>query len=198
LPDCRAPTAEGLLSLRGVIELDDTMPSEEERSLRDAALLSGLDGVLARLVDSRRAEGARLAPILAGQIDRIAGLCAEANTVAATQPEAILARLKEQLAKLVGDMPAMSADRLAQEAALLAVRADAREELDRINAHCQAARTMLAGGGPAGRQLDFLCQEFNREANTLCAKSSDVELTRVGLDLKATIDQMREQVQNIE
>ena len=121
-----------------------------------------------------------------------------AGACAATQPETLKRRLEEQVAALIGASPALPQDRLVQEAALLAAKADVREELDRLEAHQAGARALLGAAGPVGRRLDFLCQEFNREANTLCAKSADVELTDIGLALKAAIEQLREQVQNIE
>lgn len=198
LPECDAPRIDGLLALRGVIEQEDVTPTGEVRAALDAALLEGLEHVLDDLLKARRDEGARLEVVLSGHLDRVAALTRQAGELAATQPEAIFQRLKEQVSALVDAVPALSADRLAQEAALLAVKADPREELDRLAAHCDAARQLLLSEAAIGRQLDFLCQEFNREANTLCSKSSDVDLTRLGLELKGTIDQLREQVQNIE
>ncbi len=198
LGDCRPPSADGLLSLRGVIDVLDPMPTGEARAALESTLLSGLDGALAALLEVRRAEGARLEAVLRDQLQRLAVLGRRAGELASAQPEAIFARLNEQVAALLGQSPALTPERLAQEAALLAAKADAREELDRLRAHCEAALALLDGGGPVGRQLDFLCQELNREANTLCAKAGDIELTRVGLDLKATVEQIREQVQNIE
>jgi uncharacterized protein (TIGR00255 family) len=198
LPDCLPPSPDGLLNLRGIIEIVDEQPTEETRAALDEAILDGLDQSLGSLAAMRRDEGARMATVLEGHLERIAGLCREANGLAAAQPAAIMARLVEQVGALISTIPALPEDRLAQEVALLATKADLREELDRLKAHHEAARALVAGGGPVGRKLEFLCQEFNREANTLCAKSVDVQLTRVGIDIKATIDQLREQVQNIE
>ena len=198
LPDCLPPSPDGLLNLRGIIEIVDEQPTEETRAALDEAILDGLDRALGSLAAMRRDEGARMATVLEGHLGRIAGLCREANGLAAAQPAAIMARLVEQVGALISTIPALPEDRLAQEVALLATKADLREELDRLKAHHEAARALLAGDGPVGRKLEFLCQEFNREANTLCAKSVDVQLTRVGIDIKATIDQLREQVQNIE
>ena len=198
LGDCRPPSADGLLSLRGVIDVLDPMPTGEARAALESTLLTGLDGALAALSEVRRAEGARLDAVLREQLQRLAVLGRRARELASAQPAAIFARLSEQMAALLGQSPALTPERLAQEAALLAAKADPREELDRLRAHCEAALALLDGGGPVGRQLDFLCQELNREANTLCAKAGDIELTRVGLDLKATVEQIREQVQNIE
>jgi uncharacterized protein (TIGR00255 family) len=198
LVDFRPASAEGLLALRGVLEpIDDTL-SDDERAAFERAVLGSLDHALDSLEHMRQQEGCRLTVVLRDHIERIANLCSKAESSAAAQPAAIFQRLKEQVAALGEITPPLSEERLVQEAALLASRADTREEIDRLKAHGEAARTLLSGEGPAGRRLDFLCQEFNREANTLCAKSSDVTLTRIGLDLKATIDQLREQVQNIE
>lgn len=198
LPASPPPRIEGLLALRGVIESGEEMLTGEMREIFAAALLSSLDQALSRLADERRSEGGRLTETLSGHLDRLVDLCAEAAGLASGQPAAIQARLMEQLAALLDSETSISPDRLAQEVALLATRADAREELDRLRSHCEAARGLLDKGGLVGRQLDFLCQELNREANTLCAKSTQIALTRAGLDLKAVIDQLREQVQNLE
>jgi uncharacterized protein (TIGR00255 family) len=136
--------------------------------------------------------------VLDGHLDEIARLAEAAGACAALQPQALRDRLRAQVSALLDASPALPEERLAQEAALLIAKADVREELDRLRAHIQAAREMMAEGGAIGRRFDFLCQEFNREANTLCSKSADVELTRIGLSLKAAIEQLREQVQNIE
>jgi uncharacterized protein (TIGR00255 family) len=192
------PSVDGLLGLRGVIEVLEPTPTGEMRQTLDAEMLASLDQALATLLAIRRAEGDRLAAVLREQLQHVDVLCNQARKLASTQPEAIFARLKEQIAVLLAESSMLTPERLAQEAALLATKADCREELDRLCAHQQAARALLDSSGAVGRQLDFLCQELNREANTLCAKSSDIELTRVGLDLKAVIEQVREQVQNIE
>ncbi|MCW5699621.1 MAG: YicC family protein [Rhodospirillales bacterium] len=195
LVDFRVPSADGLLAIRGVVEVAEEEMSEEARAALDTALLATLEEALDGLERARREEGARLAPVLAGQIDRITDRCNDAAQSSAAQPAAILARLKEQVSVLADTLPE---DRLIQEAALLATKADPTEEIDRIRAHCTAARQLLEESAPSGRRLDFLCQELNREANTLCSKAADLELTRVGLDLKAIVEQLREQVQNIE
>jgi uncharacterized protein (TIGR00255 family) len=192
------PRLETLLTIRGLVEVAPVQETEEVQARRDAAILASLDEAIARLLEARAAEGARLAAILSAQTGRIAALTAAAGRLAAEQPGRVRARLEEQLRALLDAVPPVSEERLAQEVALLATRADVREELDRLNAHCQAAAEALRAGGVIGRQLDFLSQEFNREANTLCSKSADVELTRIGLDLKGAIEQFREQVQNIE
>jgi uncharacterized protein (TIGR00255 family) len=189
--------------LDGLIALAQTRASSEAvdtqvLAARDAGLLAGLKGALERLAAARRQEGVQLGAVVGGHIDTIAALCREARDLAATQPEAIKARLLQQIAELAQAVPALSPERLAQEAVLLAVKADIREELDRLTAHVDQARAILGKGEPCGRRLDFLSQEFNREANTLCSKSADVALTRVGLALKQAIDQFREQIQNIE
>ena len=188
---------DGLLALKGVIIADELANDPEQRAARDAAVLESLAVALDSLRRSRRAEGTKLAKVLAGMLDEIEQLTAKASALAAATPEALRARLRSQLDDLLADT-AISEERLAQEVAMLAVRADIREELDRLNAHVSEARRLLAAGEAIGRQFDFLSQEFNREANTLCSKSADIEMTRIGLALKAVIDQMREQAQNVE
>jgi len=186
-----------LLSIRGVLETADDMQAEDRSALQDE-LMASAEAALGRLEAARLAEGVRLTGILSGHLDEIARLIGQAEGCAAAQPAALRERLHNQVAALLEASPALPEERLAQEAALLISRADIREELDRLKAHLEAARELLSQGGAIGRRLDFLCQEFNREANTLCAKSADVELTRVGLALKAAVEQFREQVQNIE
>jgi uncharacterized protein (TIGR00255 family) len=192
------PRADGLLALRGVLESGEAEESDELRELRHTALLASARQAVDRLVAARREEGARLDSVLAARLGEIGALTEEADATAALQPDAIKTRLRSQLALLLEATPALSEERLAQEAALLAAKSDTREELDRLKAHVAAARELLKAGGAVGRRFDFLCQEFNREANTLCSKSSDLALTRIGLGLKAAIEQLREQVQNIE
>ncbi len=191
-------SADGLLGLRGVIETAEPEPSEEERRDREVAMLASLDEALGGLAAARQEEGARLGAVVSGQIDEVARLVEAGEACAEARPEAIRARLRENVEALLEAVPALPEERLAQEAAILVTKADVREELDRLRAHVAAARELLAEGEAGGRRLDFLAQEFNREANTLCAKAGDAELTRVGLDLKVTIDQFREQIQNIE
>jgi uncharacterized protein (TIGR00255 family) len=198
LPSARPPSVDGLLGLRGVIEPAEHEPSPEERERREKAILGDLDQALLRLVLARGGEGHKLADALRARLDEIEGLTQAAEKIAALQPQAIQARLKKNVAELIEASPSMSSERLAQEVALLAAKADLREELDRLKAHVAQARELIAAGAGVGRRLDFLCQEFNREANTLCSKSEDIELTRIGLDLKAAIEQVREQVQNVE
>ena len=193
-----AARVDGLLGLKGVVVQDDVLPlSSEERAARDAAILESLAAAFDRLARARSTEGTKLQTVLSAQIAEIGRLTDEAAKLASAQPQAIRERLLQQVRELTAS-GSFSDDRLAQEVALLAVRADVREELDRIHAHVAEARALIDSKEPAGRKLDFLAQEFNREANTLCSKSSDIKLTRVGLSLKAVIDQFREQAQNVE
>jgi uncharacterized protein (TIGR00255 family) len=188
---------DGILALKGVIVADDGVPLDDAaRAHRDAAVLESLAMALDALARERLNEGAKLETLLSGQLDEIEALVRQAGALAASQPQA----LKERLAAQMNDLLAsgLPEERLAQETALLAARADVREELDRLAAHVADARAMLKSGRGIGRKLDFLAQEFNREANTLCSKSADIALTRTGLALKAVIDQFREQAQNVE
>jgi uncharacterized protein (TIGR00255 family) len=195
LPPARV---DGLLALKGVIVQDEAVLGDAaERARRDAAILETLASVFDALMRARKTEGAKLATVLSAQMNEIERLTAEAASLAASQPATLRDKLAAQL-KDVLESNDVAEDRLAQEVALLALRADVREELDRLSAHVQEARTLLQSGEAVGRKLDFLAQEFNREANTLCSKSSDIALTRTGLALKAMIDQFREQAQNVE
>lgn len=192
---------DGLLAIKGVLEPvadAEAGTSEATREAREAAMKASLESMLDQLAAMRNDEGRRIGAVLTAQLEEIALLSAKAGASAALRPDAIRERFRAQLAAVLEAAPSLAEDRVAQEVALLVVKADVREELDRLKAHVEAARQLLAQGGAIGRKLDFLAQEFNREANTLCSKSSDVELTRVGLDLKAVIDQFKEQVQNIE
>ena len=192
------PTLDGILSIRGVVEVADAEPDEAARAAFDDAVLTGLDAALSGLIAMRAREGTALGNVLTLRIDEIERLVREAEESPARAPETIRERLAEQIALLLDAAPALDPDRLHQEAVLLAAKADIREEIDRLNAHIAAARTLLADGGPVGRRLDFLAQEFNREVNTLCAKSNDRALTATGLAMKAVVDQLREQIQNLE
>jgi uncharacterized protein (TIGR00255 family) len=195
LPPARV---DGLLALKGVIIQDDVQIADpEEQAARDTAILKSLAECFDALAKARSGEGNKLAVVLSGQIDEIARLTAAAAQSAATQPGVLRDRLTAQLNDLLAP-GAVSAERLEQEIAMLATKADIREEIDRLGAHVTEARRLVAAGDAVGRRLDFLAQEFNREANTLCSKSSDIELTRLGLDLKTAIDQFREQLQNVE
>lgn len=196
--DADPPRIDGILALRGVIETQPTPMSEAELAARDAAVLQSLAAGLDALGVARREEGARLDAILRQHTDRLAGLVTDAERLAEAQPEQLRTRLKNSIDEILKTRPGLSEERLAQEIATLLVKADVREEIDRLKSHLAQARGMYDAGGAQGRRLDFLAQEFNREANTLCSKSSDIQLTRVGLEMKATIDQLREQVQNVE
>jgi uncharacterized protein (TIGR00255 family) len=191
------PRLDGLIGLRGIVETVEDEP-ETVAAPRRAAVLDGWSTALDRLATARSEEGARLFTVLSSQCDELAGLVAAATGSAAAQPAAIRARLEGLLAELAGLAPTMPEERVAQELAMLVTRSDVREEIDRLRAHLAQADELLRRGDAVGRQLDFLCQELNREANTLCSKSASLELTRIGLALKAGIEQFREQVQNLE
>ncbi len=197
-----APSADGLLRVRGVIEEEDEGEETEEAiAALDKALTATLGEVLEALAAARAAEGRALARVIDGHVAEIEGLCKRAADRAQAQIGTVRARFEGQLAELLDRTPALSEERFAQEVALLVGKADVREELDRLAAHIAQARTLLADArpdNPVGRKFDFLCQEFNREANTLCSKSADIELTRIGIDLKGAVERMREQVQNVE
>ena len=190
------PALDGLLALPGVIEVSEQDEPAEDRARVEAAMAASVAETLDDLKASRAAEGVAITAILDGFLERIAQLSAAADQTARGQPALIKARFERRLAELVGE--SVNADRVVQEAAALAVRADVREEIDRLVGHVGAARTLIDQDGASGRRLDFLTQEFMREANTLCSKSAAADLTAIGLELKATIDQFREQVQNVE
>jgi uncharacterized protein (TIGR00255 family) len=192
------PTLDGILALKGVIEVTEAEESEEERRVAEAAVIAGFAEAVKSLQQMRRHEGEALGKVLMARLNELATLTARAESAPGRRPEAVKARLAEQVAALLETPGRFDADRLHQEAILLAAKADIREELDRLAAHVAQARTLLARGGPIGRKLDFLAQEFNRESNTLCAKANDVELTNIGLELKSVVEQFREQVQNLE
>lgn len=197
VPTADTPRLEELLSIRGVIETvdgDDTV----DPAARQAAMLTDFERAMGALSAARAEEGMRLHAVLDGHLARVSALIGEMAELAALQPDALKSRLREQVAALLEASSALSEDRLAQECAILIAKGDVREELDRLAAHIAAARDLMAESQPVGRRFDFLCQEFNREANTLCSKSSDTEQTRIGLALKAVIDQIREQAANIE
>ena len=198
LCDAAPASLDGLLAMRGVLEVGEAEDSEADQAERAKAMLASLGEALDRLVADRAREGERLTRVFAGQIDEIEALTLAAETSPARGPNRIAARLDEQVQKLLGATPQLDAQRLHQEAVLIAVKADIEEELQRLKSHIVEARSLLEASEPAGRKLDFLAQEFFREANTLCSKSNDIEITKIGLALKLVIDQMREQVQNIE
>ena len=196
-PHVAAPSWDGLLGIKGVIET--TQDQETVAGPERAALIrKSLERVLADLVAMRQSEGGRIAAILSAQLDEIERLFTKAAGLACLRAEAQKERLRTQVSALLDASSTLSEDRLNAEVALLAVKADVREELDRLASHVAASRELVESGGAIGRKLDFLAQEFNRESNTVCSKAQDVELTRLGLDLKVVIDQFREQVQNIE
>jgi uncharacterized protein (TIGR00255 family) len=196
---CAPATADGLLALRGVLEIPELAEDEAMRTALDKAILFVIEEGLAGLEQSRRAEGAALSAILLGQIAAIEHLVLRAEADPSRDPAMIRERIAGQVMILMDAAGAtLDEARLHMEAALLATKADIREEIDRLKAHVAAARRMIEDGGAVGRRLDFLAQEFNREANTLCAKAQSAPLTAIGLDLKAVIDQMREQIQNVE
>lgn len=196
------PTADGLLRVRGVIEEEEEgVEGEDALAALDKALARTLDEALKALATARAAEGKALAGVIEGHIVEIDTLCRRASERAQAQIGTVRTRFQAQLSELLERTPALSEERFAQEVALLVGKADVREELDRLAAHITQARSLLTEArpdNPVGRKFDFLCQEFNREANTLCSKSADIELTRIGIDLKGAIERMREQVQNVE
>jgi len=192
----KPPRLDGLLALRGVIEAEDAGLDPEAQAELEAAIAGSIAVALDGLLTARREEGRALLSVLSAQVERIGDLAGQARETAAGQPAAIKARFEARLKELAGE--AASEERIVQEAAAMAVKADVQEELDRLGGHVDSARGLLASDAAVGRRLDFLTQEFMREANTLCSKSQIAALTTVGLDLKATIEQFREQVQNVE
>ena len=192
------PSLDGLLALKGVMEVAEAEEGEEERRNAEAVVTAGFAEAVGALAAMRRHEGAALGHVLATRLSEIAALAQRAERVPGRRPEAIRVRLAEQVATLLAQSERFDADRLHQEAIMIATKADVREELDRLAAHVAQAQTLIGQGGPIGRRLDFLAQELNREANTFCAKANDVELTNIGLELKAAVEQFREQVQNVE
>ena len=196
--DAGAPSLDGILGLKGVMEVTEEDEREDERQAAELTILAGFDAAVADLVAMRRHEGEALGRLFAARLAEIAALAARAEAAPGRKPEAIKARLAEQVAALIEASQRFDSDRLYQEAVMLASKADIREELDRLAAHGTQAQKLLREGGPVGRRLDFLAQELGREANTLTAKANDVELTNIGLELKAVVEQFREQVQNLE
>jgi uncharacterized protein (TIGR00255 family) len=196
--DAAAPSLDGILSLKGVMEVSEEDEREEDKQAAEAAVLAGFDAALADLVAMRRHEGDALGQIFKTRLSEISALAARAEAAPGRKPEAIKARLAEQVATLLEAWQRFDSDRLHQEAIVLASKADVREELDRLAAHVAQVQKLLKDGGAVGRRLDFLAQELNRESNTLTAKANDVELTNIGLELKSAVEQFREQVQNLE
>jgi uncharacterized protein (TIGR00255 family) len=196
--DAEKPRIDGLLGLRGVIDVADAEESEEEKAAAEDAIVKGFVQALKGLTEMRMHEGEAIGRVLSARLDEMAALSARAEAAPGRQPEAVKKKLADQIAVLLDASSRFDPDRLHQEAVMLAGKADIREELDRLAAHIAQARKLMAGGGAIGRRLDFLSQELNRETNTLCAKSNDVELTNIGLELKSVVEQFREQVQNLE
>jgi uncharacterized protein (TIGR00255 family) len=196
--DAVAPSIDGLLSIKGVIEVVEPESNEDEDKAAKLAAAKAFDEALDNLVEMRRREGASLGQILSQRLDEIEGLANKAEAAPGRKPEAVRSRLAEQVAALLETTDRFDADRLAQEALLIAAKADIREELDRIASHLSQARELIGKGGSIGRRLDFLAQEFHREVNTTCSKSNDLELTNTGIEMKSVVEQFREQVQNLE
>ncbi|MDL2404523.1 YicC/YloC family endoribonuclease [Rhizobium calliandrae] len=187
-----------LLAIRGLVEFKEAEEGEEALAARDSNIMAGLEAALVDLSDMRRREGQALGQILLGHVAVIETLTATVERDPSRSPQEIAARLATQVAMLLDGTSGLDRDRLHAEAALIATRADLREEIDRLKAHVAAARDLIAKGGPVGRKLDFLAQEFNRESNTICSKSNAAAVTAAGIELKVVIDQFREQVQNLE
>lgn len=196
--DAVAPSVDGLLAIKGVIEVVEPESDESEDKAAKAAVAVAFEQALVALIEMRKREGETLGQILSQRMDEIERLAKKAETAPGRKPEAIRARLAEQIATLLESSDRFDSDRLNQEAIMIATKADIREELDRIASHISQARDMIGKGGAVGRRLDFLSQEFNREVNTCCSKSNDLELTNTGLEMKNVVEQFREQVQNLE
>jgi uncharacterized protein (TIGR00255 family) len=196
--DAVAPSIDGLLAIKGVIEVVEPESDEEEDKAAKLAVAMAFDEALTALVEMRKREGMTLGEILSQRMNEIESLAKQAEAAPGRKPEAVKARLAEQIAALLESSDRFDSDRLNQEALLIAAKADIREELDRIASHISQAREMIGKGGAVGRRLDFLAQEFNREVNTCCSKSNDLELTNTGLAMKNVVEQFREQVQNLE
>ncbi len=196
--DAVAPSVDGLLGIKGVLEVVEPESDETEMQAARAAVSESFEQTLQSLIDMRKREGTTLGQILTQRMDEIERLAKRAEAAPGRKPEAIRARLAEQIAVLLETSDRFDADRLSQEAVMIAAKADIREELDRIASHIAQTRELLGKGGAVGRRLDFLAQEFNREVNTTCSKSNDIELTNTGLEMKNVVEQFREQVQNLE
>ncbi|MEA2345855.1 MAG: hypothetical protein QOF63_4024 [Thermoanaerobaculia bacterium] len=196
--DAVAPSIDGLLAIKGVIEVVEPEGNEEDDKAAKLAVAMAFDEALTALIEMRKREGETLGQILSQRMNEIESLARQAAAAPGRKPEAIKARLAEQIAALLESSDRFDADRLNQEAIMIAAKADIREELDRIASHVSQAREMIGKGGAVGRRLDFLAQEFNREVNTCCSKSNDLELTNTGLAMKNVVEQFREQVQNLE
>lgn len=196
--DAVAPSVDGLMNIKGVIEVVEPEADEDEDKAAKVAIAASFEEALTALVAMRKREGTTLGEILSQRLTEIEALSKKAEAAPGRKPEAIRARLAEQIATLLDASDRFDSDRLNQEALMMATKADIREELDRIASHISQSREMIKKGGPVGRRLDFLAQEFNREVNTCCSKSNDLELTSTGLEMKNVVEQFREQVQNLE
>jgi uncharacterized protein (TIGR00255 family) len=196
--DVQPATMDGLLNIRGIVEIADAGDTEDELAALQGAMLASLDKAIDGLVAMRQSEGAALGNVLHDRVETVARLTGEAEECPDRKPDVVRARLEKSVSDLAGAAPALDPARLHQEALLLAAKADVREELDRLYSHVEAVRELLAQEGPVGRRLDFLAQELAREANTLCSKSNGAALTAIGMELRVQIEQFREQVQNIE
>ncbi|MBN9586687.1 MAG: YicC family protein [Afipia sp. 62-7] len=196
--DAVAPSVDGLLGIKGVIEVVEPESDEAEMQAARAAVSAAFEQALQSLIEMRKREGSALGQILLQRMGEIEQLAKRAETAPGRKPDAIKARIAEQVALLLDTSDRFDSDRLSQEAIMIAAKADIREELDRIASHIAQARELLGKGGAVGRRLDFLAQEFNREVNTTCSKSNDIELTNIGLEMKNVVEQFREQVQNLE
>lgn len=194
----RPASLDGLLAIKGVVEITESADTDEAIAQVHAAALVALDEAIAGIAAMRASEGRALQAVLSQRLDAIAQLTGAADACPGRKPDAVRARLEQSLAALVQTSAGLDPARLHQEAILIAAKADVREELDRLKAHVAAARELIASGKPVGRRLDFLAQELGRESNTLCAKSNDPELTRLGMELRVEVEQFREQVQNVE
>ncbi|MET0720891.1 MAG: YicC/YloC family endoribonuclease [Tardiphaga sp.] len=196
--DAVAPSVDGLMAIKGVIEVVEPEADEAEDKAAKIAVAAAFEEALTALIAMRKREGNTLGEILTLRMNEIETLAKKAEAAPGRKPEAIRARLAEQIAALLESSDRFDSDRLNQEALMMAAKADIREELDRIASHISQAREMIGKGGAVGRRLDFLAQEFNREVNTCCSKSNDIELTNTGLEMKNVVEQFREQVQNLE
>ncbi len=194
----RPASLDGLLAIKGVVEVVEPEEDEVQRAALETSVVAALETALDSLLRAREAEGAALAAVLGARLEHIGARAAKADALPGRQPEAVRERLAQQVARLMGAGEGLDPARLHQEAVLLAVKSDIREELDRLVTHVASGLKLLRDGGPIGRRLDFLAQELSREINTLCAKSNDAALTEIGLELKIDVEQLREQVQNIE
>ena len=193
-----APSLDRVLAIRGVVEVVERVADAAVIAALEAPAMADLDRALDGLVEARAREGAKLRAMVDTHLDEIADLTVQATAAAESQPAALRKRMAEQLALLLEASPPVPEERMVQELALLATKADVREETDRLAAHVAACRELLGDGGAIGRKLDFLCQELNREANTLCSKAIDLALTGIGVELKTRIERFREQIQNVE